>query len=128
MQFLFSILRQFFPLAHAGALETAGTQHAGVQAMWNQIKSILMSGASPEETVGFFAQRVVDFIFTVLGGLVVALVIYGSIRIIYSQGKDEEVTQGKTVIYYALGGLVLALIAVLVIDFMYGVVQGIFFL
>lgn len=115
-------------MAHAGALDTAGTQNAGVRAMWVQIKSILMSGASPEETVGFYAQRVVDFIFTVLGGIVVALVIFGAIKIIYSEGKDERVTQGKTIIYYALGGLVLALISTLVISFAYTMVQNIFFL
>lgn len=119
MHLLSLVIGRFIPQAHAVALQRRGAGAAGVDAMWNMICSVFLQYCNmrPLDAVMFFTQRIVDFIFPLVGIAAVCIIIYAGIRLTISQGNDEGKTEAKKIISHALAGVVLAMIAGGVIKF-----------
>lgn len=115
MQFL-SLLTGIIPVASAQALKGAGKGGAGISDMWDQICETIPCSISGG-LVGFFTSRIVAFIWPLIGGVAVCLVIYAGIRIIFSQGKEDGISEAKKIITYAVAGVILAILASTIFGF-----------
>ncbi len=114
-----SIFNGLVPVAHAAPPGPGwGMNAPGVAAMWSQISSVLYTNMRGNDLVQAVTGGVVNFIFSFIAGASVMLIIYAGIRMIASRGKEDEFTQGKTIITYALIGLVLSLLAGAVVTFL----------
>lgn len=118
--FLLSFLIGLIPVAHANTptLTTWGATNAGVSAMWGIISGSIYTNIPADDVVTAVTSGIVNFIFTFIAGAAVLLIMYAGIRMIASRGKEDEFSQGKTIITYALIGLVLSLLARAVVAFL----------
>lgn len=119
MHAFLSFFATLVPKAHA-FLEQIGTAGPGVGGMWSQICGSLFctfGGSSGDQTVFALARKVTNFTSMVIGGAAVVVVVYGGIRMITAQGKDDQIAEARKMIIYALVGLALAIIAPAVIAF-----------
>lgn len=89
-----------------------GTAHAqvgsgpGVDEMWGTICGTLPYCDLGTGAAAFFSQRIVNFLFPLAVGVAICAIIYAGIKMI--TGGEEGFTEAKTIMMYALGGLVLA--------------------
>jgi hypothetical protein len=67
---------------------------------------------------------VVNILLFVIGILCVVMIIYGGIRYTISRGEDKEVTGAKNTILYAVVGLVIAIIAYAIVNFVISGLTG----
>ena len=126
MDIFSSFFAALVPKAHA-FLEQIGTAGPGVGGMWSQICGSLFctfGGSSGDQTVFALARKVTNFTSIVVGGAAVAVVVYGGIRMITAQGKDDQIAEARKMIIYACVGLALAIIAPAVIAFVGNFVQS----
>jgi hypothetical protein len=122
MQILLSLLGRLVTTAHAETLDKWGSSNAGVQTMWQTIKSSVYVGtytASNGGVVRALAERAVIFLLPLIAAAAVLLIVYAGIRIISSRGQEDQVTEGKTIITYALAGVALALLGTTILGFFY---------
>lgn len=108
-----------FLVTRAHAQDIWGTENPGVQGMWAQIRSSVFdeSDLAGGNLVESFTNAVIFFVFPLIGGAAVLLLIYAGIKMISGQGKDESFTEAKTIIFYALAGVVLAVLAATIIGY-----------
>lgn len=65
-------------------------------------------------------QIVLNVVFAVLGAISVVMVIIGGIKYAASQGDPQAIAKAKGTIIYAVVGLVVAILAVAIVDFVIG--------
>lgn len=123
MMHFFSLLTGFIPKAYANtpALTNWGTQgpnaNDAVSDMWTMIGNSVYTNIPAQDLVHALTGGIVHLIFTFIAGASSLLIMYAGIRMIVARGKDDEFTQGKTIITWALIGLVLSLLANVVVTF-----------
>lgn len=115
------IIGLLVPRVCGAALEDWGSGNSGVSQMWQSINSVLYTNVAGGDVVAALTYSAVNFIFPLIAASGVILIMYAGIRMIASQGKDDDYTQGKTIIFYAAVGIILSLVARTVIQFF---VQG----
>lgn len=107
--------------ANTPTLTNWGTQgpnaNPGVQSMWNTISGTVHININAQDLVHALTGGIVHLIFTFISGASALLIMYAGIRMIAARGKDDEYSQGKTIITWALVGLVLSLLANVVVTF-----------
>ena len=119
---LASFIGFFIPAAHAytPTLPKWGQGAPGVNSMWNSISTTVYTSLpanAGQDIVHALTSGIVNLIFTFIAGAAVLLIMYAGIRMVISRGKEDEFTQGKTIIIWAVLGLVLALLGNAVITF-----------
>lgn len=65
-----------------------------------------------------------NYFLTFIGILLVAIIIYAGFRIIVSQGEEEELTKGRTMIVYAIIGVVIIFLSYTIVDFIGGLTNS----
>ena len=85
----------------------------------NVIKFIPQDGASLTEIV----QSILNWIFGIIGIVAVVMIIIGGFNMMISSGDPGKVKKGKDTILYGIIGLVVALLAFAIVNF---VLNGIF--
>lgn len=85
----------------------------------NVIKFIPQDGASLTEIV----QSILNWIFGIIGIVAVVMIIIGGFNFMTSAGDPGKVKKGKDTILYGIIGLVVALLAFAIVNF---VLNGIF--
>ncbi len=81
--------------------------------------------ASKSDSITTIVKNVISVLFEVIGALSVIMIIYGGIRYVTSAGNAASVTAAKNTIMYALIGLVVAVLAVVIVNFVItGVTTG----
>lgn len=100
---MFSLLSSFIETAHAQV-----GNGPGVDEMWETICSTLPYCNLGTEAPAFFSQRIVNFVFPLIVGAGVCVIIYAGIKMI--TGGEEGYGEAKTIIWYAAMGLVLAVL------------------
>ena len=88
-----------------------GSSGNGISAMWSQICSVLPCSVAGNDLLSHLAGRIIAFVFPLVSGIAVIMVIYAGLRIIFSGGKDEAVTEAKKIILYAALGVIFSLLA-----------------
>jgi hypothetical protein len=124
MHTLAFLLGMLVPKAHA-ILNTVGSGGAGVDDMWTTICNTFPAafcnlGANAPE---YIAGIVVDFVFAVIVGIGVLVIIFAGLRLIFAAGNEEATADAKKIITYALLGIVLALMAEAIKTFVIVVVE-----
>lgn len=96
-----------------------GSENPGVQAMWLSIRSSVFDEGDigGSNVLDSFAMAVYNFVFPLIGGAAVILLIYAGLKMVTGQGKDESFAEAKTIVFYALAGVVLAVLAVTIINY-----------
>lgn len=120
MASLLSIIGFLVPTASAQTLQAAGQGGSGVADMWGLICSVLpcaVNGTGGVGLVPYFAGRVTFFVTSLIGIVAVVMVIYAGIRMIASQGNEDGMTQGKTILKYTAVGLLLYVLSALIVNF-----------
>ena len=127
MHFILFLLGLITPGAHAVTLDGAGEGGAGVSAMWSRICSTLpYCSLGPEGAVEFFTGKIIVLIFSIIGGVGIALIVYAGIRMIVSQGQDEALVEAKKIVKYVAIGMTLALSATAAIGFFVSLMSTLF--
>lgn len=109
MMILDSVLR-LVPHAYA-AVEQLGANAPGVGSMWNSIKSIFPHSDLGAGAPLFFMARIGRFVLALIGGTAICSIVYAGIIVTTSSGDEGKFAEAKTIITYALGGMVLAILA-----------------
>lgn len=109
MTILSAIIDLLVPHAHAVVLNNVSSNPA-VQTMWTVICSVM-----PFCNLGLMAPvaiaaKVSTFVFMMIGGIAVLVLIWAGIQIIYSGGNDEQIGEAKKIAQYAVIGLIGAII------------------
>jgi len=65
-------------------------------------------------------QIILTILFTVLGAIAVMMIVIGGIKYAGSQGDPQGVSKAKGTIIYAIVGLVIAILAVGIVDYVLG--------
>ena len=73
--------------------------------------------ASKGEKVQPFIQRIVNTLLFIVGALAVIMIIIGAIRYTTSAGNSSQTTAAKNTIIYSVVGLILALFAYGIVNF-----------
>lgn len=118
MSFLSTLIGLLVTHAYAANVDSLGSGGAGVDGMWQKIRGTLYTQQDP---VTALSSAIITFLLSIIGGVAVLLVIYASIKIVTGQGKDESISEAKDIIYYALLGIVLAILAAAIVGFFGGV-------
>jgi len=109
------------PVAHAAnnpKLNKWGNAGAGVPDMWKNIGNQVYINIPATDIVHALTGGLVHLIFTFIGSAAALLIMYAGIRMIASRGKEDEFTQGKTIITWAIVGLVLSMLASVIVTFL----------
>lgn len=75
------------------------------------------TGASNNKTLQQNIKTVVNVILFLLGAIAVIMVILGGVRYVLSNGEASQVTAAKNTILYAVIGLIVALLAYAIVNF-----------
>ena len=113
MSSLLTIIGLLIQKAYASNLDRWGQEGSGVSDMWAAIRAALHSDEdlSSANVLVAIAQSVAAFVMSIIGGVAVLIILYAALRVITGQGKEESISEAKTIVFYALGGIVLALLA-----------------
>lgn len=80
----------------------------GVDEMWSTICSTLPFCELGTGAPAYFSQKIVTFVFPLIVAAAVCVIIYAGIKMI--TGGEEGFTEAKTIIRYALVGIVLSIV------------------
>ena len=111
MEFYHPLIGLLVPKAHA-ILNSVGSGGSGVDAMWATICGTFPDAFCNlgEGGIAYVAGIIIDFIFAIIAGAAVLVIIYAGLKLIFAAGSDEATGEAKKIIMYALIGLVLALL------------------
>jgi len=117
-----SALMAFGLLIAPATLTTANVSAAACTGAKDCIKqgAEVNTGTGTTEGLGKQIQTVVNVLLFVLGAIAVIMIVVGGIRYATSNGDSSAVTSAKNTILYAVIGLVVALLAYAIVDFVLG--------
>ena len=104
-------------LAKAWPLVLLGLNFAGIaSAQICQNSGQLCNPTQVSSIDVFISNNVFPSVFLVIGILAIAAVVYSGIRMIVSQGNEEDVAKAKTNFQWSLTGLVVVLMAFIIVN------------
>lgn len=83
----------------------------------NVTKGFQATDAGNGKTLQQNIRRVVNIILFLLGAIAVLMIILGGVRYVLSNGEASQVTAAKNTILYAVIGLVVAILAYAIVNF-----------
>lgn len=75
------------------------------------------AGASGEKSLGERIQTIVNIMLFILGAIAVIMIVIGGIKYTTSNGDSSAITSAKNTILYAVVGLVVAILAYAIVNF-----------
>jgi hypothetical protein len=78
--------------------------------------SIGLPTSTPTIDVGI--SNAITLLMSLVGGLAIIALIYGGLRYVLSQGEAKNLSQAKQIITYAVVGIVLASVALALVNFL----------
>lgn len=93
----------------AGALDSACSQN-------NVNKDNAVCARNGSQTTGNFVGTLVNTLLFIVGALAVVMIIVGGILYAISQGNSSSVTQAKNTLLYSVIGLVVAILAYAIVN------------
>lgn len=107
----------FAPAQQVFAVDPVVTGYGGIGAG--------LEAAKPENDRGLFEEGgyftiIINTALFLIGAISVVMLIYGGIRYTISAGNTEGVTNAKNTILYAIVGIIIALLAYAIVQFVIG--------
>lgn len=75
------------------------------------------AGASGEKSLGERIQTIVNIMLFILGAIAVIMIVIGGIKYTTSNGDSSAITSAKNTILYSVVGLVVAILAYAIVNF-----------
>lgn len=88
----------------------------GFEGMWDQICSVMICDWNPYQTPWILARKVFIFIFSVIAGVAVCMLIFAGIKMSTSRASEEALGEAKKIAMYALFGLAIAGLAIVIVN------------
>jgi hypothetical protein len=104
-------------LAHAVCDTTNLSLSSGANCAQGTDQPSSLFGDGTDE--GLF-KRIVNILLFIVGAVAVIMLIFGGIRYVTSGGAQDQVTAAKNTIMYAIIGIVVAILAFAVVNFVIG--------
>lgn len=82
------------------------------------------TGQKDTRSAGDIAKDVVSIMFFIIGVMAVIMIIWGGIRYVLSAGNSAALTSAKNTIVYSIIGLVIAILAYAIVNFVINTVAG----
>jgi hypothetical protein len=82
-----------------------------------KIGSNAAGAGSEKDTLGDKVKIVINVLLFLIGAVAVIMIILGGIRYVISNGDSSQVTSAKNTILYAVIGLIVALLAYAIVNF-----------
>lgn len=82
-----------------------------------QIGADKAGGSGSSASIGDIIKTIVNVLLFILGAVAVIMIVIGGIRYTISQGDSNAITSAKNTILYAVIGLVVALLAYAIVNF-----------
>ena len=126
MKFLFIILGISPTTAFAIGLDEIGGRNA--TGMWRDVCSTLpyCGDGSGANGVAIITGIVINTVLWAIGSAAVVIILYAAIRLITSAGNDETIRKAwKEMIFYAALGLIFAVLADVIVNYVISLVGGI---
>ena len=82
------------------------------------------TGQQDSRSAGDIAKDVVNIMFFIVGVMAVIMIIWGGIRYVLSAGNSAALTSAKNTIVYSIIGLIIAILAFVIVDFVIGIFAG----
>ena len=79
--------------------------------------SSVCASASPKDDLGAIIKQITDVMFFIIGAIAVVMIIYSGIRYTTSAGNPAGVTAAKNSLIYSIVGLVVAILAYAIVNF-----------
>lgn len=76
------------------------------------------------ESVEIFIGRVQGIVFGVAGIIAVAMIIYGAVLYMTAGGNDDKIAKAKQTLTWAIGGLLVVVLSLVIINVMVTVLQA----
>jgi hypothetical protein len=112
---LYILLLLSAPSAHATGIDMLGANNPAIAAMWDMIRAVFPYSNMGGNGVTFVSLVITSLILRLIGAIAVVVLIYAGIRMI--TGGEEGLGEAKKAVTYALVGLVGALIADAVVNY-----------
>ncbi len=100
--------------------KAAGTSVCDDETLSDELKEA--AGCTTEKQVGDVANMMISIVLGMLGVVAVGVVIYGGVVYVTSNGDPGKAQKGRNAILYGLVGLVIALLAFSIVNFVSKVV------
>lgn len=97
--------------------------NAGIAMICEKIKPT-ESGLATDTNIASVIIRIVNLLLSLVAILALAALVWGSIMYIISIGEESKVEKAKKVIFYAIGGVVLAGLSFLILKVVQGIIAG----
>ena len=104
------------PVLALGVSVATGSVEVSAQGIIDGVNSTGQQNAAAGASVGTIIKNVVNALLYVIGALSVIMLIWGGIRYTTSAGNSNSVTAAKNTILYAIIGLVVALLAFAIVN------------
>ena len=82
------------------------------------------TGQQDTRSAGDIAKDVVNIMFFIIGVMAVIMIIWGGIRYVLSAGNSAALTSAKNTIVYSIIGLIIAILAYAIVNFVINTVAG----
>lgn len=106
------------PLATQVAAATTPQEQicSGSGGTWDASKKACINAAATNDVAGFM-KSIINLLLYIIGAIAVLMVVIGGIRYVVSGGDQKAVTDAKNTILYAVIGLVVAMMAYAIVNF-----------
>ena len=120
MQKIKLTILSFFMLLGVIVLVPSSTATAVVNPAQEIQNGANSAGASGEKSLGERIQTVVNIMLFILGAIAVIMIVIGGIKYTTSNGDSSAITSAKNTILYSVVGLVVAILAYAIVNFVLG--------
>lgn len=86
--------------------------------------SVNSIGGSNAQSLPVLIKNILNILFFIIGIAAVIVLIIGGLRYVFSSGDEKGVTAAKNTILYAIVGLVVAVLAFSIVNFVLGGLGG----
>ena len=88
------------------------------------IDTRIKTDAASEDDLQTSVIKIINYLFLFLGLALLVIIIYSGVKIIFSEGDEEAVTNARTTIIYAILGVAVIVLSYTLVDFIANVATG----
>ena len=115
---LISVVAAFYLSLVGGVALISAPEPVYAQTFEDQARQgVNSAGGGNQRALGPAIKRVVNILLFVVGAVAVIMIVIGGLRYVLSGGDSQSVTNARNSILYAVVGLVIALLAYAIVNF-----------